>query len=379
MVLFRKFFSVIFCSTLISGLVIGPAQADSAEPSSNVSSAEAARYLFPSDLLDANKKLATAPKQNTSKKQVDCYIFSNFTDIQAYDKEYGSENIKYSYGGIEADRIIDCKDCGARSNKALHIKTNANGFVKYVLNLMPNTNYNIALLNLRKSDSGIISGNPELYINGSKVAEGNQIADRNGFSVRTPESNDLTPVTVELKSAKPFELKSIGDWHAFAAEPVITAPAVRTYNFNLSKVKNSLLSKLISEDDLIFKDTANESIFKGELKGDQRISAGGKYTLKVKGTKWGISAESSINIVVNDDKPDPGHPGTVFTVTGGDRVADGAGSHEVSVSVKDATGNPVTGVAGALVAVADPADGVTVGPWRDNRGGITTMGRIPLR
>jgi protocatechuate 3,4-dioxygenase beta subunit len=63
------------------------------------------------------------------------------------------------------------------------------------------------------------------------------------------------------------------------------------------------------------------------------------------------------------------HPGpwsaesSSFAVSTGDRVADGAAAHTVSVTVRDALGNGVADAAGDLTAAATPADGVRIGQF----------------
>lgn len=72
-------------------------------------------------------------------------------------------------------------------------------------------------------------------------------------------------------------------------------------------------------------------------------------------------------------QPDPGHPGVKFTVSGGEKTADGVDAHTVTVSLVDKDGNPVlTADTSKLVGGVDPAGGVTVGAWTNQGDGTYT-------
>ena len=371
--IFHKFWKALalsLCMVIAIGLTASPVQAMSSSTGiAGTVNGKDPGYLFPSALLGANKPLNVAADANTADNQVDRYIYSNFRNFQGYAPEYESANIKYTSSQASRNAIENISN-GAQSGKSLGITVAPGGYVRYVVNLMPDTNYTLRFQNAGRQGAGITEGTPTLYVDNVKMTEGDAIS--NNLKIKTAATSGLAPTSIELRNDQNsnFSIRSNGDWTLIADAPTFDAQSTENYTVKLSEANGKLLSELVPGSSLIFTDTANQSDFKGEPANDQRVSSAGDYTLRVTGNKWGASTNRSINIKVVDDTPDPSQ--SSFTVSDGNRLADGTATHTVTVTLIDKSGSSVLNAdVTKFTAASDPAN-ASFGAWTNNGDGTYT-------
>ena len=292
------------------------------EPASALPFAAATEAVpFPQEFnkLDKNKGNTA---ETAKSAQVDRFVYANFKAFQLFE----SNGSKYSwdddreFSSVGAGSVSWKKANGPQSGQAVFFKSpDAASGVKWELDLMPNTNYMFSLQNLSMNFNAISNGKVIItdISTGTVLVEGviGKTKDQFDYKFKTLPSDTIAPrVRVEILGKATTETQISGDFWFTATDAKIaedkTGNTEKLNSFyKLSKVQGKTVDALMTEQDLVYYDSANNNSQIIPTYGDKTIidatSVGAKskiFTGTGTVAKWGKSqVTGKLNITVTND------------------------------------------------------------------------------
>ncbi|MEG0285587.1 MAG: DUF1542 domain-containing protein [Vagococcus sp.] len=292
------------------------------EPANAVPFAAATEAVpFPQEFNKLDKVLGD--KEETAKKaKVDRYVYANFGGFQLFDSTgtKTSWNDDRMFSNVGSGTATWKTASGPQSKKALFFKSpDATSGIKWELDLMPNTNYTFTLQNTLMNFNGITNGKVIItdVTNGKVLTEGKigPTAAKFDYKFTTPTSDTVAPkIRVEVLGKSTTETQISGDFWFTATDAKIaedkTGNTEKLNSFyKLSKVQGKTVDALMTEQDLVYYDSANNNSQIIPTYGDKTIidatSVGAKskiFTGTGTVAKWGKSqVTGKLNITVTND------------------------------------------------------------------------------